>query len=166
MTTLLALLLAFIVQVRPVETKPKATAPIAKLAFQEFLDASTSELKPSAKLLSLQGQRVRLVGFMAQMEEMPKGYFYLCSRPVFCDESGGGIGDLPIDAVRVVVRARNGQPIKFVAQPLAISGVLELGGQSAMEQDSWAVRLLAESFSTAVKSIPSPAQKLRKKSKR
>ena len=128
MTILLALWLAFVVQTQPVEAKSKTALPIAKLEFREFLDPSTSELKPSAKLLSLQGQRVRLVGFMAQMEEMPKGYFYLCSRPVFCDESGGGIGDLPIDAVRVVVRASNGQPIKFVAQPLAISGVLELGG--------------------------------------
>ncbi len=164
MTTLLALLLALVVQVRPVEAKPKAAVPITKLEFREFLEAAPNELKPSAKLLSLQGQRVRLVGFMAQMEDMPNGYFYLCSRPVFCDESGGGIGELPIDAVRVVVRASKGQPIKFIPQPIAISGVLALGGQSEMEQDSWAVRVLVEGFS--IHPIKSTAPKLRKKSKR
>lgn len=166
MTTLLTLLLALVVQVRPVEAKPKAAVSITKLEFREFLEASRNELKPSAKLLSLQGQRVRLVGFMAQMEAMPDGYFYLCSRPVFCDESGGGIGELPIDAVRVVVRASKGRSVKFVPQPIEISGVLELGGQSEMEQDSWAVRVLVESFRAAVYPIKSTAQKPRKKSKR
>ncbi len=166
MTTLLALLLAFVVPVQSIEAKPKTAVPITKLEFREFLDAAPNELKPSAKLLSLQGQRVRLVGFMAQMEERPNGYFYLCSRPVFCDESGGGIGELPIDAVRVVVRTSKGQPVKFIPQPIAISGVLALGGQSEMEQDSWAVRVLVESFSAAVYAIKSTTQKPRKKSKR
>lgn len=47
-----------------------------------------SELKPSEKLRSLNGKRVRIVGFMAEMEHQPEGYFYLCSRPILCDESG------------------------------------------------------------------------------
>ncbi len=164
MTTLLALFLAFVVPVQSVEAKPKAPVPVAKLEFREFLEPSTKELKPSAKLRSLQGQRVRITGFMAEMEQMPDGYFYLCSRPVFCDESGGGIGELPIDAVRVVVRASKGQPLKFIAQPIEISGVLELGGQSEMEPDSWAVRLLTENFS--VHPIKATSTKSRKKSKR
>lgn len=160
MTTLLALFLAFVV---PVQSVQSAT-PVAKLEFHEFLEPSSTELKPSAKLRRLQGQRVRLTGFMAEMEHMPEGYFYLCSRPIFCDESGGGIGELPIDAVRVVVRASKGQAVKFVPQPIEIHGVLELGGQSEMESDSWAVRLLTENFS--VHPIKPPSTKLRKKSKR
>jgi hypothetical protein len=159
MTTLLALLLALGVAV------PQAAKNDAVLVtFREFLAPSSTELKPSDKLRRLQGQRVRIVGFMAEMEHMPEGYFYLCARPIFCDESGGGIGELPVDAVRVVVRASRGKPIKFVPQPIEIHGVLELGGQSEMEPDSWAVRLLTDNFS--VHPIKPAAPKLRQKSKR
>ncbi len=167
MTTLLALLLTLLtpLQIRPVALNQKITMPAVRLDFREFLEPATTELKPSEKLRSLQGKRVRLTGFMAQMEELPENYFYLCSHPVYCDESGGGIGDLPVDAVRVVRLAKKGQPIKFTAQPIEVSGILELGGQSETEQDSWAVRILAESF-TEVVNPPKPAsQKQRKKSK-
>lgn len=165
MTMLLALFLAL------TGTLPQAaeTTQATRLEFREILAPSTTELKPSEKLRRLQGQRVRIIGFMAEMEHMPDGYFYLCSRPILCDESGGGIGELPIDAVRVVVRVgkmRKGQTIKFLAPPIEVSGVLELGGQSEMEQDSWAVRVLTDSFSAAVKPLKTPALKLRKKSKR
>lgn len=166
MTTLLALWIAFVIQVRPVEAKPKAAEAVVKLEFREFLAPSTNDLKPSDKLRSLQGKRVRIIGFMAEMEHMPDGYFYLCSRPVLCDESGGGIGELPIDAVRVIVRVRKEQPIKFLAPPIEVSGVLELGGQSELEQDSWAVRVLTDGFSAAVKPLKTSAPNLRKKSKR
>lgn len=122
----------------------KVPSTITKLEFQEFLEPSTNELKPSAKLRGLQGKRVRLRGFMAQMEEQPEHYFYLCSRPIYCDESGGGIGDLPVDAVRVVLRKQ--QKFKSLSSPIEVIGTLELSGQSELEQDSWAVRVLAESY--------------------
>lgn len=165
MTMLLALFLVLTATLPQAAEAKQAT----RLEFREILAPSTIELKPSDKLRRLQGQRVRIIGFMAEMEHMPDGYFYLCSRPILCDESGGGIGELPIDAVRVVVRGgkmRKGQAIKFLAPLIEVSGVLELGGQSEMEQDSWAVRVLTDSFSTAVKPLKTPAPKLRKNSKR
>ena len=58
------------------------------LAFRDFFERGTSALEPSAKLLALDGKRVRIVGFMAQMEEPPRGAFYLCSRPVLAAEGG------------------------------------------------------------------------------
>lgn len=159
MTTLLALLLALGVAV------PQAAKnDTVLITFREFLAPSATELKPSDKLRNLHGKRVRIVGFMAEMEHAPDGYFYLCSRPVLCDESGGGIGELPIDAVRVVVRSHKGQPIKFVAPPIEIAGTLELGGQSELEQDSWVVRVLADNLSDATR--PFHPQTTRKKTKR
>jgi hypothetical protein len=160
MTTWLALLLAL------AGTAPQAAATkgAVTIAFREFLAPSTTELKPSDKLRSLQGKRVRIVGFMAEMEQMPDGYFYLCSRPILCDESGGGIGELPIDAVRVVVRSSRSQPIKFIAPPIEVTGILELGGQSEFEPDSWAVRVVADKFSDAVQLLQT--RKTRKQSKR
>lgn len=161
MTTWLALLLAFGISV-PQSSAKEAT----RIAFHEFLVPSTTEIKPSDKLRSLHGKRVRIIGFMAEMEHMPEGYFYLCSRPVLCDESGGGIGEVPIDAVRVVVRSRQKQALKFVAPPIEVTGVLELGGQSELEQDSWSVRLLVDQFSEAIKPLKLIALKTHKKSKR
>lgn len=164
MTTWLALLLALAgAAPQSAPTTSATTKEGVRLAFREFLAPSTTELKPSDKLRSLHGKRVRIVGFMAEMEHQPAGYFYLCSRPVLCDESGGGIGELPIDAVRVVVRSSQGKPVKFVAPPIEIVGILELGGQSELEQDSWAVRLLVDQLrDTARKPTP---QKTRKKTK-
>ena len=158
MTTLLALFLTFFapLQAQTVLFKQKISVP-TKLEFGEILDPSKSELKPSEKLRSLQGKRVRITGFVAQMEEQPDNYFYLCSRPVYCDESGGGIGDLPVDAVRIVIRH---QP-KFNSPvlPIEVTGILELGGQSDLEQDSWAVRLLAENFKEISQPSKHSAQK-------
>lgn len=144
MTTILALFLTFtgLFQARTLDQK--IVSPIAKLEFKEFLDPSPTELKASEKLRSLQGKRVRIIGFIAQMEEQPDNYFYLCSRPIYCDESGGGIGDLPVDAVRVVIR--NQPKFKSLSYPVEVVGVLELGGQSELEKDTWAVRILAGSY--------------------
>lgn len=156
MTTWLALFLAL------AGTPTQLTSQAAvRLEFREFLAPSPTELRPSEKLRRLHGKRVRIVGFMAEMEQLPDGYFYLCSRPVLCDESGGGIGELPIDAVRVIVRSHQGQPIKFVAPPLVITGTLELGGQSEIEKDSWAVRVLVDKLSDITRSVN--LQKPRKK---
>ena len=143
MITFFALFLTFIVPFQA-STVVFTQKPIAKLEFREFLAPSITELKPSEKLRSLQGQRVRITGFMAQMEEQPGNYFYLCSIPVYCDESGGGIGDLPVDAVRVVIR--NQPKFKSLSYPVEVIGVLELGGQSEREKDAWAVRILAGSY--------------------
>ena len=126
------------VRAQQVETKRKAALrrdanneaqkTATPLAFREFFAALdlADELKPSAKLLGLNHRRVRLVGFMAQMEEPPVGAFYLCAQPVYCDEEGGGTADLPPARVRVVVRSAAQKEIAFTPRPLAVTGVLEI----------------------------------------
>jgi hypothetical protein len=52
------------------------------LAFRDFFEPMTRELKPSAKLLNLNGKHVRITGFMAQMEEAPRGAF-IFARDLF-----------------------------------------------------------------------------------
>jgi hypothetical protein len=64
---------------------------------------------------------------MAQLEDGPRGAFYLASRPVSGDESGGGTADLPPDVVRVTVRSLAGAEVPYVPGPIEISGVLQLG---------------------------------------
>ena len=81
----------------PVEGKPvrlksqpgaSAVGP-ETLSFRELFEASPRELKPSQKLLALNGKRVTMVGYMAQMEIAPLGAFYLASAPVSCAASSG-----------------------------------------------------------------------------
>ncbi len=126
-------------------SSPERTAPHATdLAFSELFERATGPLRPSGKLRSLHGRRVRLVGFMARMEDPPDGAFWLVPRPVECDESGGGSGDLPPDAVRVVVRSAAGRPVPFVPGALAVAGVLQLGNAADAEGRVSALRLVLD----------------------
>src|SRR5688572_16202990 len=86
-------------------TEPAAALPDAeRLELRELLDPGPV-LRPSAKATSLTGKRVRMVGYMAQMELPPKGGFYLVPRPLHADEAGGGTADLPPQSVLVVSRS-------------------------------------------------------------
>jgi hypothetical protein len=97
-----------------------------QITFSDLL-APGPRLAPSPKLVALAGRRVRLVGFMAELEDPPQGAFYLTARPVRCDEGGGGTGDLPPDAIRIIVRSASDQEIPFYPGAIEVSGVLDLG---------------------------------------
>jgi hypothetical protein len=111
---------------KPESAPAIAVAPAASLAFGEMLEGG-ERLALSRRVLDLAGKRVRLVGFMAQMELPPRGGFYLTARPVHCDEAGGGTADLPPESVRVVVRSAKGDEVAFLRGPLEITGELEVG---------------------------------------
>jgi hypothetical protein len=109
-----------------------AAPPAQRLAFGEFFEPG-SGLRPSQKLRSLVGQRVRLVGFMAQLELPPTGAFYLAPRPVRCDESGGGNADLPPESVLVISHSSAGRVVSFLAGALELTGTFELGSEPDSE---------------------------------
>ncbi len=126
------------------DAKSAKASPAADLSFAELFDGGPGPLRPSERLLSLAGRRVRMVGFMAHMEDPPAGAFWLVPRPVACDESGGGVGDLPPDAVRVVVRSAAGTPVGFVPGALAVTGLLELGNAADAEGHVSALRIVLD----------------------
>jgi hypothetical protein len=99
---------------------------VATLKFSDFFEISGSQLRPSSRLVSLSGRRVRIAGYMAMMEEPLKGAFYLCPRPVYCDESGGGTADLPVETVLVTVNSAKGKRIDYVARSIEVVGLLEI----------------------------------------
>ena len=121
----------------------KNLVEVSSLSFGEFFETSGPGLRPSAKLQSLNKKRVRVIGFMAQMEMEPEGSFYLVPRPVFCDEEGGGNADLPPEALLVVVPSLNKIPVHFKPGLLEVIGILELGNLERSGQVS-AIRLIAE----------------------
>ena len=119
---------------------PPALAPAARLAFAELLTRGP-KLAPSDKASSLTGQRVVIEGYMAQMELAPKGAFYLASRPVHCDEAGGGTADLPPDSVLVTNKLLGDETVPFISGPLEISGVLDVGNRSDAQGRAASFRL-------------------------
>ena len=128
------------------------------LEFRDFFVASPRELKPSPRLLGLAGQRVRLVGYMALMEEPPKGAFYLCAFPVEATESGGGTADLPPEAVLVVVPSARGRELAHIPRRLEAVGVLEVGPQADTDGRVSSIRLILEGPATASAAASKPAQ--------
>lgn len=105
-----------------------SVAPGAALGFDELLEPGAL-LKPTAKVQGLAGRRVTLVGFMAQLELPPRGAFYLGPRPMRGDEAGGGTADLPPNSVLVLSPSLASSPAPFIAGPLEVTGVLEVGNQ-------------------------------------
>ena len=135
---------------RPGRSESKATS----IEFREFFEEDASELKPSAKLLGLNGRRARLVGFMAQMEQPPSGAFYLCPIPVYADESGAGTADLPVESVRVIVRSAKGKKIPFSARPIEVTGILEVGAKAEEDGTVSSVRLILDAPQKPLNSDP------------
>jgi len=107
-----------------------AMAAPARLSFADLFDAGET-LKPSARVLSLDGHRVRIEGFMAHLELPPQGAFWLCRTPVFGDEAGGGTADLPPDSVLVTLTPPGTAEIKPVPGPIRVEGRLEVGRKVA-----------------------------------
>lgn len=107
--------------------RPAATLTAPTIEFAEFFVMGERAPRPSAKLLSLHGQRVTLLGHMARLQRPVHGGFFLTGQPVACDESGGGRGDLPAAAVLVLPAIPPDREVTFVAGALAVSGVLDVG---------------------------------------
>lgn len=103
-----------------------------------------AELKPSSLASSLSGARVRLSGFVAEMELPPRGALYLVPQPMHCDEAGGGTADLPPEAVLVTLPPTLKQPSEHVAGLVEAVGVLEVGNRTDEQGRSANFRLRLE----------------------
>jgi hypothetical protein len=106
----------------PSTIRPPATA----LRFADLVEPGPAGPAPSRQAKALAGQRVRLVGYMAHLEEGPTDGFYLSPTPVHGDEMGGGTGDLPLVAVRVHLRPVP-RALPEVEGRVAVKGRLDLG---------------------------------------
>jgi hypothetical protein len=98
----------------------------------------------SQEALALQGKRVTFVGFMANMDQPPKGGFYLAPYPVIADESGAGRGSLPPTSVLVVTAAAKGKVVAFLPGPLEVSGRLDLGNKESEDGEIATIRLVVD----------------------
>jgi hypothetical protein len=127
---------------------PAAEAP-PRIDLAHLFVTTKEGTRVAPAVLALRGRRVRVVGFMAQMEDAPRGSFYLTRRPVQADESGAGTADLPPQAVRVEVPGLAGEEIAWVPDLVEAVGALEVGRAEDPEgRVSW-VRLILDAPASA-----------------
>jgi hypothetical protein len=139
----------------PASTPAAEPGQAVQLAFSDLL-ASGPRLAPSPKVIALAGRRVRLIGFMAELEDPPRGAFYLTARPVRCDEGGGGTGDLPPDAVLVTVRSASDQEIPFYPGAIEVAGVLGVGPAADQDGRPSSFRITLDRPTDLERSPPAP----------
>lgn len=128
------------------------------LAFDQILESGIGGVRLSARIHQLESKRLRMVGFMPQMEIPAHGAFYLCPRPLFADESGGGTADLPPNTVRVVVRSAPGDEVAFIPGPLEVTGILEIGRREEVDGTVSFVRLILDRPEDATPSVSEPTK--------
>jgi hypothetical protein len=115
-----------------------------RLDLRELFVTEEGHTRLSPRTEALAGRRVRIRGYMVQMEEPPEGAFYVAARPVFQDESGGGTGDIPPASVRVRVREAEGAQVPFTSRAIEVVGTLEIGREEDPEGRVSFVRLVLE----------------------
>jgi hypothetical protein len=98
----------------------------ADLRFDRLLTTNAGRLQLSDEVSRLDGKWVQTAGFMVQMENPPKGGFWLTAQSIHVDESGAGIGDLPPNAIFVRVAGAGDKPVAFLGGKLLVVGKLQL----------------------------------------
>ncbi len=117
---------------------------VEEISFQEFyqLPIGPRGLEPSAKLLALNGKRVRIIGFMGEMRRADKRNIIFAPVPLRPQpEEYGLCDDIPATHVLVTIPGNPDETIPFSAAPMLLTGVLSLGTSSNDSETSF-VRML------------------------
>jgi hypothetical protein len=105
-------------------------AGVTELKFRDVfeLPVGPKGLQPTDKLLSLDGKRVRIVGYMAQQHAPSKGVFLLSPLPVLLgDEDESLADDLPASAILIELPKSRDVPIPPLPGLLQLTGTLRVG---------------------------------------
>jgi hypothetical protein len=114
-------------------TPRAAPAEVHPLDLRALYVEEGGRLALAPAVTALSGQRVRVQGFMVQMEESPRGEFYLATHPVEQDESGGGTADIPAASVLVRVPELAAEQIPWRPNAVEVVGTLEVGREEDAE---------------------------------
>jgi hypothetical protein len=126
--------------------------PITELKFRDFyrLPLGPRGLELTDTVRALEGQTVRIVGYMAQYGHATPGTLLLTSYPVKMDDCHYGLADdLPPQTLHVTVPRLAGQKIAFRRGPLVLTGRLEVGPKDQPDGRNFAVRLVLDEATAA-----------------
>lgn len=120
------------------------------LTFGELL-SSGPKLALSERARAHHGKRVKLVGYMANLESPADGSFYLTPIAVTCDEAGDGTAELPLTSILVTVTQALAKPVEHVDGLVEVIGTIEVGKVAdSLGRTAWFRLILDPStFSTA-----------------
>ncbi len=140
---------------------PAPKTGVTELKFREMfkMPIGPKGLEPTDKLLSLDGKRVRLVGYMAGQEESAKGVIILTPMPVSLgDEDESLSDDLPGNAVFVHLTSRYAdKPVPNMQGLLQLTGTLQLGPQDEADGHVSAIRLTLDDATSRLLTTAAPA---------
>ena len=115
---------------------PPPPPGVTDLKFNEFfvMPVGPLGLEATAKLRSLDGKRVRMLGYMVRQEKPPVGTFLFAAIPVQIHEHDNGLADdLPPATVCVAVPTCRAKPVPFAPDLMALTGTLHLGNRTAAD---------------------------------
>jgi hypothetical protein len=137
----------------PALTDAAAVTPASDttdLKFHDFFQMPVGPrgLRPTDKLLQLNGKRVRILGYMVKQEQPYTGLFLLTPLPVTMgDEDEGLADDLPVTTLFVHLEGGE-RPVAYVPGLLQVSGILRVGSQDEADGRVSSVRLLLDAAAT------------------
>ena len=130
------------------QTNVKSSPDVSEIDLHDFfkMPIGPQGLEPTAKLLSLNNQRVRLVGYQVKEEQPSAGIFMLASAPVsLSEQEDGPADDLPAATVFVHMPVEDAEKIvAYRAGLWSLTGTLQIGNQEEKGGRVSYVRLLAE----------------------
>jgi hypothetical protein len=125
---------------------PAAPVDVTDLAFAEFFaPIGDRGLEYSAKLRALDGQRVRLVGYMIREPERARGLFRVAASPLNVDPTGACAPDqVPPSAVHVIESSSALRLMPYRPGRLVLVGRIEIGPRVEADGRNSIVRLIVE----------------------
>jgi hypothetical protein len=127
---------------------PPPPAGVTNIKFGEFfrMPVGPRGLEPTEKLLALNGQRVRLVGYVVREEEPVPGRFLLSPLPVSLgDEDESLADDLPPTAVFVHLQGVKERNVPYIDGLVKLTGILEVGAKEEGGGRVSSIRLVLDS---------------------
>ena len=123
---------------------PAPPVGTSDLKFHEFfkLPVGPLGLEPTEKLMSLDGKRVRIIGYMVAQANPVDGAFILTPLPVSIGDDDESLADdLPPSAVFVHLPVSNARSVPYIPGLIKLSGVLSVGSRGEADGRVSGVRL-------------------------
>lgn len=130
----------------PAMKLPPLPEGVEELGFQDFFrnPVGPRGLEPSAKLLSLNGKRVRILGFVAEMERTNKRNIIFAPVPLKPQPEEYGLADeIPATHVLVTIPGDPETQVPLLPGALLLTGTLAVGHSTEDGETSF-VRLLLD----------------------
>ena len=143
---------------RAARTLPPCPPGVTHVAWNEFIKTPVGSLglELTDKIKTLDGKKVRLLGYMVRRDEPIPGVILLAPYPVSIEEHEGGFADLPPQTVRVSVPYEAKRIVAYSSRPLLLTGTLSVGPKQDAEETEAASTSL---FRLTLTMPPVPAPK-------